>query len=186
MPNRTVFFFSDGTGITAEAFGNAILAQFEVSVGRVRLPFIDSVDKAHQAVRQINHVAEIERIATEDVLPAPSMGAFVEPFMTWLDQNRTRALVYFVQSRGASQQVEAIRRDNSSALIPIFARAAKKTREKLPAAEASIIAVALIAQIETFASAFLSHDASFSTLGRRAFIESGSKLADHIAGTTTV
>lgn len=60
MSNRTVFFFSDGTGITAEAFGNAILAQFEVTVGRVRLPFIDSVDKAHQAVRQINHVAEIE------------------------------------------------------------------------------------------------------------------------------
>ena len=28
MPNRTVFFISDGTGITAETFGNAILAQF--------------------------------------------------------------------------------------------------------------------------------------------------------------
>ena len=28
MPNRTVFFVSDGTGITAETFGNSILAQF--------------------------------------------------------------------------------------------------------------------------------------------------------------
>ena len=60
MPNRTVFFISDGTGITAETFGNAILAQFEATVRRVRLPFLDSVDKAHQAVRQINHTAEVE------------------------------------------------------------------------------------------------------------------------------
>ena len=60
MPHRTVFFISDGTGITAETFGNAILAQFEIKPRHVRLPFIDSVDKAHQAVRQINHTAEVE------------------------------------------------------------------------------------------------------------------------------
>ena len=60
MPHRTVFFISDGTGITAETFGNAILAQFEMQPRHVRLPFIDSVDKAHQAVRQINHTAELE------------------------------------------------------------------------------------------------------------------------------
>jgi len=60
MPNRTVFFVSDGTGITAETFGNAILAQFELPLHRVRLPFVDTVDKAYQAVRQINHAAEIE------------------------------------------------------------------------------------------------------------------------------
>jgi [pyruvate, water dikinase]-phosphate phosphotransferase / [pyruvate, water dikinase] kinase len=60
MPNRTVFFISDGTGITAETFGNAILAQFEMKARHVRLPFVDSVDKAHQAVRQINHTAESE------------------------------------------------------------------------------------------------------------------------------
>ncbi|WP_408596625.1 pyruvate, water dikinase regulatory protein [Limnohabitans sp.] len=60
MPNPTVFFVSDGTGITAETFGNAILAQFELKFRHVRLPFVDSVDKAHQAVRQINHTAEVE------------------------------------------------------------------------------------------------------------------------------
>lgn len=60
MSNRTVFFISDGTGITAETFGNAILAQFEINPRHVRLPFIDSVDKAHQAIRQINHTAEVE------------------------------------------------------------------------------------------------------------------------------
>jgi regulator of PEP synthase PpsR (kinase-PPPase family) len=60
MHSRTVFFISDGTGITAETFGNAILAQFEMKPRHVRLPFIDSVDKAHQAVRQVNHTAEVE------------------------------------------------------------------------------------------------------------------------------
>ena len=60
MHTRTVFFVSDGTGITAETFGNAVLAQFEMKPRHVRLPFIDSVDKAHQTVRQINHTAEIE------------------------------------------------------------------------------------------------------------------------------
>ena len=60
MPNRTVFFVSDGTGITAETFGNAILAQFDIKPRHVRLPFIDNPDKAHQAVRQINHVAQVE------------------------------------------------------------------------------------------------------------------------------
>jgi len=60
MHTRTVFFVSDGTGITAETFGNAILAQFELKPRHVRLPFVDSVDKAHQVVRQINHTAELE------------------------------------------------------------------------------------------------------------------------------
>jgi len=58
MSLRTVFFISDGTGITAETFGNAILAQFEIKAHHVRLPFVDTVDKAHQAVRQVNHCAE--------------------------------------------------------------------------------------------------------------------------------
>jgi regulator of PEP synthase PpsR (kinase-PPPase family) len=60
MPERTVFYISDGTGITAETLGNAILAQFDFAPRHVRLPFTDSVDKAHQTVRQINHAAELE------------------------------------------------------------------------------------------------------------------------------
>ena len=60
MPQRSVFFVSDGTGITAETFGNAILAQFETKLRHIRLPFVDSVDKAHQVVRQINHAALVD------------------------------------------------------------------------------------------------------------------------------
>jgi hypothetical protein len=60
MPYPSVFFVSDGTGITAETFGNAILAQFEIKFRHIRIPFVDSVDKAHQAVRQITHTADLE------------------------------------------------------------------------------------------------------------------------------
>jgi len=60
MHTRTVFFVSDGTGITAETFGNAVLAQFEITPRHIRLPFTDTVDKAHQAVRRINHTGELE------------------------------------------------------------------------------------------------------------------------------
>jgi len=60
MSHRTAFFVSDGTGITAETFAKAILAQFEIEPRRVRLPFIDDADKAHQALRQINHAADVD------------------------------------------------------------------------------------------------------------------------------
>ena len=60
MTNRTVFYVSDGTGITAETFGNSILAQFPIKPRHVRRPFIDTPDKAHQVVREINGTAERE------------------------------------------------------------------------------------------------------------------------------
>jgi [pyruvate, water dikinase]-phosphate phosphotransferase / [pyruvate, water dikinase] kinase len=60
MPNRTVFFVSDGTGITAETFGNSILNQFAAKPRHVRRPFIDTVDKAHGVLHEINHTAVVE------------------------------------------------------------------------------------------------------------------------------
>src|ERR1700756_3535728 len=51
---RTVFFVSDGTGITAETFGHSVLTQFELRFKQIRLPFIDTLDKAYSAVREIN------------------------------------------------------------------------------------------------------------------------------------
>jgi len=56
--SRIVFIVSDGTGITAENFSQSILAQFEASFKQIRVPFVDSVDKAHDAVNSINQAAE--------------------------------------------------------------------------------------------------------------------------------
>jgi len=56
---RTVFFISDGTGITAETFGSSILAQFDSLRFRLRrIPFIDSVEKAIEAVHVIEQQAQ--------------------------------------------------------------------------------------------------------------------------------
>jgi len=51
---RIVFIVSDGTGITAENFSQSILAQFEATFKHIRIPFVDSTDKAHDAVSSIN------------------------------------------------------------------------------------------------------------------------------------
>jgi regulator of PEP synthase PpsR (kinase-PPPase family) len=60
MPNRTVFFVSDGTGITAETFGNSILAQFSAKPRHVRRPFIDTPERAWQVVQEINTTSDRE------------------------------------------------------------------------------------------------------------------------------
>jgi regulator of PEP synthase PpsR (kinase-PPPase family) len=60
MPERTVFFVSDGTGITAETFGNSILAQFPSRHRHVRRPFIDTMEKANSVVAEINATAAHE------------------------------------------------------------------------------------------------------------------------------
>ena len=60
MPERTVFFVSDGTGITAETFGNSILNQFPAKPRHVRRPFIDTVEKAHVVLGEINDTAAHE------------------------------------------------------------------------------------------------------------------------------
>lgn len=53
--DRTVFFVSDGTGITAETLGHSVLTQFEhLHYRPQRLPFIDSADKAREAAVRIN------------------------------------------------------------------------------------------------------------------------------------
>ncbi|RZJ12020.1 MAG: kinase/pyrophosphorylase [Rubrivivax sp.] len=57
MIARTVYFVSDGTGITAETFGNSILAQFTIKARHVRRPFVDSVEKAQAVVAEINGTA---------------------------------------------------------------------------------------------------------------------------------
>jgi regulator of PEP synthase PpsR (kinase-PPPase family) len=58
---RTVFFISDRTGITAEMLGNSLLTQFEsLQFHRVTIPFVDSMEKVADAVRQVNATAVAE------------------------------------------------------------------------------------------------------------------------------
>lgn len=65
LPKRAAFFISDRTGITAEMLGHSLLTQFDtVPFQEVTLPFVDTVEKAHEIVARIN-----ENAATQGVRP---------------------------------------------------------------------------------------------------------------------
>lgn len=58
---RTAFFISDGTGLTAEALGHSLLAQFEkIDFERITVPYIDDAEKAQALVKRINQAAKID------------------------------------------------------------------------------------------------------------------------------
>jgi regulator of PEP synthase PpsR (kinase-PPPase family) len=78
---RTVFFVSDGTAITTETLGHSLLTQFPgIEFRQERIPFVDSPEKAGEAVEQIN------RFSAED-------GAAAIVFLSVID-DRTRAVFY--------------------------------------------------------------------------------------------
>src|SRR3954454_5019161 len=55
MDRRTVFFVSDGTGITAQMLGHSLMTQFEeVEFNQVTLPFVDTIEKAEECVARIS------------------------------------------------------------------------------------------------------------------------------------
>lgn len=56
---RTVFFVSDATAITAETLANAVLAQFHgLKYLRYRMPFVNTEEKAKAAALRINEVGK--------------------------------------------------------------------------------------------------------------------------------
>lgn len=59
--DRTVFYVSDGTGITAETFGHSLLAQFEsLRFRQVRLPFVDSLEKGRDVQYRIDQQGRLD------------------------------------------------------------------------------------------------------------------------------
>lgn len=57
---RTVFFVSDRTGITAETLGNTLLTQFDgVEFRKATLPFVNTPERAAQAVARIDDAARL-------------------------------------------------------------------------------------------------------------------------------
>lgn len=55
MSQRTVFYVSDRTGLTAESLGDSVISQFvNVTFTQVTIPFVDNINSAQEAVMQIN------------------------------------------------------------------------------------------------------------------------------------
>jgi regulator of PEP synthase PpsR (kinase-PPPase family) len=56
---RTVFFVSDGTAITAETLGHSLITQFpDIDFVQERLPFVENIASAAEAVGKINTACE--------------------------------------------------------------------------------------------------------------------------------
>lgn len=51
---RDVFYVSDGTAITSETLGHAVLGQFPIEISQTTLPFVESVVRAEQVKNLIN------------------------------------------------------------------------------------------------------------------------------------
>jgi len=78
---RTVFFVSDGTAITTETLGHSLLTQFPgVSFRQFRIPFVDSPEKAREAMERVNQAS------AED-------GSLAIVFLSIVD-DRTRSALY--------------------------------------------------------------------------------------------
>ncbi len=55
---RSVFFVSDGTGLTAESLGQSMITQFDdVTFNRITIPFVDNIEKANAAVMSVRQAA---------------------------------------------------------------------------------------------------------------------------------
>lgn len=129
MTTRTVFIVSDGTGITAETFATALMAQFDIQPRMVRVPFVDTREKAHRAVQQINeaHAQDSRRpivfstLVNPDVLDALQDGCqgllmdmfstFVQPLENELgmkSQHRVGRFNDISQSKSYLERMEAI------------------------------------------------------------------------------
>ncbi len=61
---RTAFYISDGTGITSEVFGHALLSLFQAEFDHVTIPFVETAEKAEQTKQRIN-----DRYKTTGVRP---------------------------------------------------------------------------------------------------------------------
>ncbi|MEH6825544.1 MAG: pyruvate, water dikinase regulatory protein [Motiliproteus sp.] len=61
MARRTIFYISDGTGITAVGLGRSLLSQFkQVEFERITLPYVDTLEKVDRIVAQIEARAQLD------------------------------------------------------------------------------------------------------------------------------
>ena len=96
---HTVFYVSDGTAITAEVFGHAVLSQFPLVFEQVTIPFVETQEKARQVrarideqfrqtgVRPILFHTIVDPQVREEVLKAQaSSHDFLNTFVSPLEQ----------------------------------------------------------------------------------------------------
>ena len=127
-------------------------------------------------------VAEARRLQQDVAAPQLSIGELPVRLLEWMDERRGEATVCVVKSSGVSLAVEQLRREHRGELVAVLSRAARAARPKVSAAEAAVVATALLSLLETAAASWLTKDESVTGLGRTAFLEETARLAERIAG----
>jgi regulator of PEP synthase PpsR (kinase-PPPase family) len=51
---RSAYYISDGTAITSEVFGHALLSLFTIEFEHITIPFVETVEKAQEVVQKIS------------------------------------------------------------------------------------------------------------------------------------
>ncbi len=125
-------------------------------------------------------VTEARRVQQDVAARGASVGEVPVRLLGWMDARADEARVWFVTSSGVSLAVEQLRRELRHDLMTVFTRAAKAARARTSAAEAAVIATALLSLLETAATSWLVEDESLTGLGRPAFLEETDLLARRI------
>ena len=127
-------------------------------------------------------VAEARRAQQDIAVRQASIGELPVHLLRWIDERRAETTVWFVKSSGVSLAVEQLRRELRGELMTVFTRAAKAARAKISAAEAAVVATALLSELEIAATSWLTEDESLTGLGRTRFLDETARLAERIAG----
>ncbi len=128
-PIRSIFFISDGTGITAETLGHSLLAQFPAERTRqIRIPFVDDLDKAIDCASRIREAMlddgirpivfstlinpeTVAALHKADALFLDFFEHFIGPLETELGEHSTHTVGRFhgvADSTGYKNRIEAI------------------------------------------------------------------------------
>lgn len=126
--NHIAFFISDGTGITVEALGHSLLSRFnDLEVDQITLPYVNTLEKAHQAAKRISVSEEntqaqpivvisiVSRelrdiIKTTNALVLDMFEAFLEPLESLFKRRADRApgSAFGMHQTNYHQRIQAI------------------------------------------------------------------------------
>jgi AcrR family transcriptional regulator len=165
----TVAEIADAAGMTSAAVYYHFASKDDILLEGLRLVGDEMVAEARKAQQDI---------AARQL----SIGQLPVRLLEWMEGRRAAATVWYVKSPGVSLAVEQLRREQRGELISVLTRAAKAERPKISAAEAAVVATALLSLIETVATSWLTEDESLTGLGRRRFLEETVRLAERITG----